>query len=207
MKTIVAILIVLIGVTEIYAQIIQPETSELQTNKKWLQETKSESDLLIQQVRGGNRTLMAAKQELDMSNRSIINQTGNNHNTNLTQTGNGNEANLLSEGGFTNMNVTQTGNNNSIFSNLSNNTLQLYSAILEQKGNSNNIELTLLGNNVITDIGRVVNVAQTGNDLHFSGTYDSPEMPVQIEQKSGINGLGMSVNVTTSAFYFPMKTD
>ena len=99
--------------------------------------------------------------------------------------------------------ITQTGNNNSIFSNISNNTLQLYSAVLQQKGSGNNIELTLLGNKVVPDIDRIVSVTQTGNDLHFYGTYDSPDLPVKIEQKSGINGGGMDVKVTTTSFYFP----
>ncbi len=79
----------------------------------------------------------------------------------------------------------QNGNNNSIFSNLSNNTTQLYSAVLQQNGDGNNIELNLLGNNVIPGIDRLVSVTQTGNDLNFTGTYDSPDQPVKIEQTSG----------------------
>ena len=112
---------------------------------------------------------------------------------------------MLAVGGLTNTEVNQTGNNNSIVGILGNNSLQLYSAILEQRGNSNNIELTLLGNNEISGVERLVSVTQNGSNLNFSGTYDSPDVPVRIEQKSGENGQGMDVNVTTSAFYFPIN--
>ncbi|MFW5720947.1 MAG: hypothetical protein ACOCWW_01025 [Bacteroidota bacterium] len=159
--------------------------------------------LLIKQLSNSESDISLEEQQMDFSNKTIINQSGNNHFTHLNQNGSGNEARLLSEGGFTKMKITQTGNNNSIFSNISNNTLQLYSTLLEQSGDGNNIELTLLGNNVNSDIERAVSVRQTGNDLKFSGTYDSPDLPVKIEQKSGINGEGMDVKVTTSSFYFP----
>lgn len=207
-KVVVALLIALVGIAEINAQVIRPETNEFSGSQDLLQETKSKSNLLIKQISDAGKAIIAAEQEMAFSNKAFISQNGNNHKTQITQTGNGNEASLFSEGGYTTMNVTQAGNNNSIFSNLSNNTLQLFSTILEQKGNGNNIELTLLGNSVIPQIERVVSVvSQTGNDLHFSGTYNSPDLPVQIDQKSGTNGAGMSVGVTTSAFYFPMKTD
>lgn len=186
-------------------QIIKPATNNLLNNSVLFAEEPDARDLLIRQINDAGNLLLATEQEMAFSNKAFINQTGNNHKMHLTQIGYGNEASLLSEGGFTIMNVTQTGNNNSIFSNLSNNTLQLYSAILEQKGNSNNIEFILSGNNVIPDIERIVSVKQTGNDLNFSGEYDSPNVPVQIEQKSGNDGAGMSVSVATSAFYFPMK--
>ena len=206
MKTIaVSVIIVLIGMMEINAQIIKPATDELSGRKDLLQEMKLTNNLLIQQISDADKTLLSTEQEMAYSNIAFISQTGTGHNTTVLQKGSNNEASLYSDGSFTKTSVTQTGDNNSIFSNLSNNSLQLYSTILEQKGNSNNIEITLLGNNVISNIERVVSVTQTGNDLHFSGTYDSPDVPVQINQKSGIDGAGMSVNVTSSAFYFPTK--
>ncbi len=206
MKTIaVSVIIVLIGIVEINAQVIQPETEEMLGSKDFLKETKSKSNLLIQQIGDASNALLAAEQGMTFSNIAFISQTGTGHNTSVSQKGSNNEANLYSDGSFTKTSVAQTGDNNTIFSNFSNNTLQLYSTILEQKGNSNNIELTLLGNNVISNIVRVVSVTQIGNDLHFSGTYDSPDAPVQIDQKSGSGGAGMSVSVTTSAFYFPTK--
>lgn len=219
MKTaVVTILIALVGIAEINAQIIQPEKDELSIKQELLQETKPESNLLIQQINGAGNAFLTAEQELDFNNKAIINQaglantggvfqTGKAHATRLHQTGAGNEANLFSTGNFTKLEVNQTGNNNSIFSNLSNNTLQLYSAILEQTGNSNTIELTLLSSNEIPGLEPVVSITQTGNDLNFSfsKTYDSPDLPISIEQKSGVNGQGMNVNVTTSAFYFPLN--
>jgi hypothetical protein len=62
-------------------------------------------------------------------------------------------------------------------------------------------------NDEVPGLERVVSVTQTGNDLNFSffGTNNSPDVPVNIEQKSGMNGQGMDVSVTTSAFYFPLN--
>jgi minor curlin subunit len=207
MKTIaVSVIIVLIVIMEINAQFIQPAMDELSGRKDFLQETKLKSNLLIQQIGDARNTLLlATEQEMAYSNIAFISQTGTGHNTIVMQTGSSNEANLYSDGIFTKTSVTQTGDNNSIFSNLSNNTLQLYSTFLKQKGNNNNIEITLLGDNVISHIESIVSVTQTGNNLHFSGTYNSPDVPIQINQKSGTGGAGMSVIVTTSAFYFPIK--
>jgi hypothetical protein len=204
-KVVATILITLMGINEIKAQIIQSEQDELLGSKDLLQETKLKSNLLIQQIGDAGNALFVAEQKMDFSNKAFINQTGNSHNTRLEQTGSGNEALLISEGGFTKMEITQSGNYNTVFSKLNNTTTQLYSTALEQNGDGNNIELTLLGNNVIPGIDRLVSVRQTGNDLNFSGKYDSPDLPVQINQKSGTNGAGMSVSVITSAFYFPTK--
>ena len=204
MKSVVVILVVFICFQEIQAQILQPETEKITDSWELLPKTKSKSNLLIQQINNAT-TASSMQQEMNFSNQAIINQTGNNHKTVLTQTGSNNEASLVSEGGFTNMNIIQTGNNNSVSSSLSNNTTQLYSTVLQQTGDGNNIELTLLGNNVIPEIDRLVSVTQTGNGLIFTGTYDSPDQPISVDQQSGAGGAGMSVTVNTSAFYFPMK--
>lgn len=188
------------------AQVIQPETDEISGSLDFLSETKLKSNLLIQQISATGRAFQVeADQQTGFSNNAIINQTGNNHITSLRQSGYGNEAKLFSTGSFTKMEVNQAGNNNSIVSNFNNNTRQLYSAILEQRGNNNNIKLTLLGNNEIYGVERLVSVTQTGSNLNFTRTYDSSDVPVNIEQKSGMNGQGMDVSVTTSAFYFPQN--
>jgi hypothetical protein len=92
-----------------------------------------------------------------------------------------------------------------ISSNLNNLSKQVHSLLLDQVGNSNKIQLDVLGNNFNTDVNYAISVNQTGNDLAFQGSYDSNMLPVEIHQKSGATGEGMSVTVTTSAFYFPMK--
>ncbi len=202
---VVSLLFVLICTIEVNAQDIQSETDRFLSGIDFLLEVKPNNNLLIQQININDNAFPAGEQKVDFSNKAIINQTGNYHYTQLKQTGSGNEAQLFSEGGFTNMNIIQKGNYNSIFSTLSNSTTQLYSSVVQQNGDGNNIELTLLGNNVIPNIVRIVSITQTGNNLNFSGTYDSPEVPVQVDQKSGIAGTGMTVRVATSAFYSPMK--
>lgn len=206
MKKVLALLLLFICTWELQAQILQPEHLEFIDDNKII-EALSESNLLIQQISQADNAFVETDQQMNFNNRAFINQHGNNHNTRLSQTGIGNEALLLAVGGLTNTEVNQTGSNNSIVSILGNNSLQLYSAMLEQKGDGNKIKLALLMNDEVPGLERVVSVTQTGNDLNFSffGTNNSPDVPVNVEQKSGVNGQGMDVNVTTSAFYFPLN--
>lgn len=206
MKNVVTLLLFVFCAWEIHAQVQLPEQLEFIDDNKLI-ESLSENNLLIQQISQTDNAFAGTEQPIEFSNRVIINQNGNNHSTQVVQTGSGNEATLFSAGNFTKMEVKQSGDNNSIFGFLNNNTLQLYSAMLEQKGDGNKIKLALLMVDEIPGLERVVSVSQTGNDLNFSfsRTYDSPDVPVNIEQKSGLNGQGMDVNVTTSAFYFPLN--
>ena len=205
MKNVVTLLLFVFCAWEIHAQILQPEHLEFIDDNKII-EALSESNLLIQQISQAENAFVETDQPMSFSNKAIINQHGNNHNTSLSQTGEGNEALLLAVGGLTKTEVTQTGNYNSVLGIFGNNSQQLYSAMLEQKGDRNKIKLALLMNDEIPELERVVSVIQTGNDLNFSffGTNNSPDVPVNIEQKSGMNGQGMDVSVTTSAFYFPL---
>lgn len=201
-SNLVVLLFGLICLVKVNAQTNQAETEKLLSSVRLLDDTKSESDLLIKQIGNASQPLITTEQGLTFSNKAYISQTGSGHKTTISQKGNNNEANLWSDGSFTNTNVSQTGNNNSITSKFQNNTIQFYSTVLQQTGDDNSIELTLLGNKVFPDNDPFVSVIQSGKNHKFSGEYEAPFV---IEQKSGINGAGMTVNVTTSAFSFSMK--
>ena len=138
-------------------------------------------------------------------NSGHVYQNGNEHDTRLLQTGNGNKAQLNLDGGQTFTDVRQSGNENMISSNLNNLSKQVHSVLLDQLGNSNEIQLEVLGNSINSDGNRAISVNQSGNGLAFKGTYESNMLPVEIHQKSGAADEGMSVTVSTSAFYYPMK--
>ncbi len=134
-----------------------------------------------------------------------IKQTGSSHETRLFQTGNNNETILNVDGASTYSNIKQFGNENIIYSSLSNLGKQVHSVMLDQAGNSNKIELEVEGNSFSQETNYSISVSQRGNELGFKGSYESSSLPVEITQKSGKDGGGMSVIVTSSSFYFPMK--
>ncbi len=138
-------------------------------------------------------------------NLGIISQNGNQHYSKLFQVGNGNKTHLIIEGNLTFTDIKQFGDKNIIYSSLSNLGKQVHSVMLDQAGNSNKIELEVEGNSFSQETNYSISVSQRGNELGFKGSYESSSLPVEITQKSGKDGGGMSVIVTSSSFYFPMK--
>ena len=175
------------------------------SNLAYIRQTGNQNNMVTFQQNLGTPSNQILTKQLGERNFGTVTQTGNDHEISLLQNGTGNEARLNFDGSLTFAEVRQSGNENSIYSNLNNFSKQIHSVMLGQEGNSNKIELTVLGNIFNPENDYTISVQQTGNDLAFQGNYESGMLPVEITQKSGINGGGMSVTVSTSAFYFPMK--
>ena len=47
-------------------------------------------------------------------------------------------------------------------------------------------------------------ISQQGNNHEVNARFDSFSNPVYIEQRSGFDGAGMQINISTSDFNFPM---
>ena len=139
-------------------------------------------------------------------NKGSITQTGSALETSLEQINSNNQANLYSVGEKIKLKVTQDGDGNQIKSYIENDGGSLRSAELLQDGSYNKIYLSLKGNG-FTDASldqRVV-ITQTGN-FHDLNVHREPfSTPIEITQTSPPGVEGMKVNISTSAFYFPMK--
>ncbi len=214
------ILLIALGIFVTYSgstQILEEEIANLTEGHILELENLQSSNLAYIKQAGDNNSIITMQQRIDdfsnpiltgqqrTGNWGLLNQNGADHETSLWQSGLGNVALLRLEGSLTFTDVRQTGNENMISSNLNNLSKQLHSVLLDQAGNSNQIQLDVLGNGSNTEVDYSISIRQTGNDLAFKGTYESNMLPVEIHQKSGATGEGMSVTVTTSAFYFPMK--
>lgn len=218
MKRIVIIVLGLFVAFSVCAQVIsEKEINDLLKSQMLEIEDLQNSNITFIRQTGDQNSMIAFQQKLDLSSNQIltgqlgngnsgnISQIGNGHNTRLLQTGSENDAQLNLDGNATFTEVRQTGNANVIKSNLNNLSKQLHSVLLAQAGNSNQIQLDVLGNGSNAEVDYSISIHQTGNELTFSGNYESNMLPVEIHQKSGATGEGMAVTVTTSAFYFPMK--
>jgi hypothetical protein len=183
-----------------------PGIEDLQyLNLAYIKQTGNQNNMVAFQQNLGASANQILTEQFGENNFGTVTQTGYNHEINLFQNGTGNEAQLNFDGSLTFAEVRQSGNENSIHSNLNNFSKQIHSVMLGQEGSSNKIELTVLGSIFNPENDYTISVQQTGNDLAFQGNYESGMLPVEITQKSGINGGGMSVTVSTSAFYFPLK--
>ena len=160
---------------------------------------------VIQQQEGELSNVIISKQYSDKNN-AYINQVGSGHASVLVQKGNGNEANLWSDGEMTVSKAWQQGDDNTINSFIRNEALIPKVAALIQVGNSNNIELALTGNGFVSEgWPKAAIIEQKGNDLDVVAKLDSYSSPLLIRQQSGSSGEGMSVNISNSDFFFPMK--
>lgn len=144
-------------------------------------------------------------QQQGQSNLGYIEQTGDAHVTLLNQEGHENDANLWSAGSLTYTQVDQVGSYNTINNYIDNQGPLPKATLLQQNGANNVIDFALLGNGCLWDSWpKGAYIKQTGNDLEITALFDSYQFPIYIEQQSGVNG-GMSVNVSTTTFSFPMK--
>jgi len=160
---------------------------------------------VIQNQQGSLQNTVLVNQDGQL-NAGYIEQNGYSLQTQLWQFGSGNEASLWSEGNHINMEVKQDGNDNTINSFIENYVLVSRSAYLLQQGNNNRIELALFGDAVPTlSNAQELQISQTGNNHSLQANLENTFESFTVTQTAGINGEGMQVNISNSAFSFPMK--
>jgi hypothetical protein len=216
MKALLKISLILINfflVHFVHAQDIQEERIIELSNVNAIQLNGKENVSFIQQV--GNQNNANIIQTNPVRNAAMILQSGNqnflmlsqqgsNLSINSGQSGNNNQGNISSYGDNININSTQTGNRNIINAYVENLGLMTRSALLEQSGNNNEINLEFLNGNFLNSGGlESVKVSQTGNQQGLNLRLDNAITPVEVIQTPGSGGQGMQVNIVTSAF--PVK--
>lgn len=170
---------------------------------------------VIRQIDEANDFKATQNQQGNLQNGILVNQNGTGNSGLIEQNGSGletklwqyktsNEANLWSEGDNISVEVKQDGIDNSINSFIENYFLVSRSAYLLQQGNNNRIELALFGDAVpsVND-AQQVQITQTGNDHSVEAMLENSFAPISITQTPGVNGEGMQVNISNSAFSFP----
>ena len=170
---------------------------------------------VIRQIDEANDFKATQNQQGNLQNGILVNQNGTGNSGLIEQNGSGletklwqyktsNEANLWSEGDNISMEVKQDGIDNSINSFIENYFLVSRSAYLLQQGNNNRIELALFGD-VAPSVNdaQQVQISQTGNDHSVEAMLENSFAPISITQTPGVNGEGMQVNISNSAFSFP----
>ncbi|WP_321995847.1 hypothetical protein [Draconibacterium orientale] len=170
---------------------------------------------LVRQIDQANSFTAIQNQQGSLQNNILVNQNGIQNSGYINQTGSGletklwqyktsNEANLWSEGDNISVEVKQDGIDNSINSFIENYVLVSRSAYLLQQGNNNRIELALFGD-VAPSVNdaQQVQISQTGNDHSVEAMLENSFAPISITQTPGVNGEGMQVNISNSAFSFP----
>lgn len=179
----------------------------LNSNLSIINQVENGNEMIsIQQHEGRIASNILIVDQNGIGNSGYIQQIGAAHLSVLIQNGAGNEANLWSEGAATATIAYQNGDDNFINSYIKNQRVFPKSALLIQEGNNNSIELALIGNGFLnTSWPKAAVVVQQGNDLELSAKLDSYQSPLYISQQSGIYGGGMEINISNSAFNFPMK--
>jgi len=100
--------------------------------------------------------------------------------------------------------VKQDGNDNTINSFIENYSLVSRSAYLLQQGNNNRIQLALFGDGIPqSNDAQQVQITQTGNDHSVDAILENSFAPITITQTPGVNGEGMQLNISNSAW--PVK--
>ncbi|WP_319228168.1 hypothetical protein [Draconibacterium orientale] len=170
---------------------------------------------VIRQIDEANDFKATQNQQGNLQNGILVNQNGTGNSGLIEQNGSGletklwqykssNEAYLWSEGDNISVEVKQDGIDNSINSFIENYFLVSRSAYLLQQGNNNRIELALFGD-VAPSVNdaQQVQISQTGNDHSVEAMLENSFAPISITQTPGVNGEGMQVNISNSAFSFP----
>jgi len=173
--------------------------------------------MLIRQIDQDNTIDVIQNQQASVQNTILLNQNGTGNVGYIQQSGSGletrlwqyktsNDANLWSEGENVTIEVKQNGNDNSINSFIENYSLVSRSVYLLQEGNNNRIELALFGDGIpISNDAQQVQITQTGNDNSVDAILENSFAPITITQTPGVNGEGMQLNISNSAFSFPTK--
>lgn len=212
-------LIIFAGMLPIIGQVISDEeVVELLNGHILLLDTPPNNNLsFVRQVGDENTATSIQGQEGVLSNLVMINQDGIRNSSYIKQTGSeiktylwqynlDNEANLWSIGKNILTSVKQQGEGNIINSYIENDGGNQRSATLLQRGNQNRIDLSLIGNEFENNpIEQTAIINQFGNQHEVKAFIEPFTAPLEINQYSGMGGVGMKVEVSTSTFNFPMK--
>lgn len=172
----------------------------------------SGNEALVRQIGNNNdsRAFQQGQNALSISqegsgNMGYVEQLGSQNQTNLRQLGSFNEASLWAIGQNISINSLQEGRGNVVNAYLEYSGLSGRSADLVQVGNGNRIDIALLGNGFVSSGLQVAEVRQLGNQHTLEAIIDPFSGPISVTQNPGANGAGMSLNISTSAFNFPMR--
>lgn len=159
----------------------------------------------IQEKEGVVSNLVMINQD-GIENTGYIEQTGSELKTFLWQNNLTNEANLWSVGKNILTSVKQNGEGNVINSYIENYGVSSRSATFLQDGNRNRIDISLIGIGFENNLAeQTVIINQFGNQHEVKAHMEPLSSPIEINQYPGIGGEGMKVNISNSAFNFPMK--
>lgn len=173
--------------------------------------------MLIRQIDQDNTIDVIQNQQGNLQNTILLNQNGAENFGFIQQSGSGlgtslwqykssNDANLWLEGENVTVEAKQDGDDNSINSFIENYSLVSRSAYLLQQGNNNRIQLALIGDGIpLSSDAQQVQITQTGNDHSVDAMLENSFAPITITQTPGVNGEGMQLNISNSAFSFPTK--
>lgn len=197
MNKITALIILLTAFS--FASVAQVITDEEMDNLLNSQEIQIDnpiiSNLIIRQIDDRNSMVSHQNNSGVMQNKVFVKQQGNDNTAIVTSLGN----NIFTE-------VTQIGDKNIINSYMENYHLESRTVRLMQEGNNNRIDFSLYGDEVPSGIfNQEVRISQYGDNHTLNYMKENDFNSVEITQTPGIDGAGMTVDVSTSAFSFPMK--
>ncbi|GMQ31558.1 hypothetical protein [Algoriphagus confluentis] len=148
---------------------------------------------------------MASITQEGLQNTGYVEQVGSQNQASLRQTGTWNEVSLWAIGQNISINSTQEGRGNVINAYLEYAGVSGRSANLVQLGNGNRIDIALLGNGFVSSGPQSAEVRQVGNQHTLEAFIDPFSGPISVTQNPGVNGAGMSLSISTSAFNFPLR--
>ncbi len=140
------------------------------------------------------------------NNKSFIDLYGLDLITHVEQFNSKNQSNIKLVGENIFVDVKQIGEGNLITGYVESNENLECSATLFQQGNENIIDIQLLEEEFVSNTDEQwVMINQYGNLNRLHLTKEANSSPIEITQTSPPGVEGMKVNISTSAFYFPMK--
>ncbi|GAB2497176.1 curlin repeat-containing protein [Algoriphagus taiwanensis] len=134
------------------------------------------------------------------SNFASLNQSGNQNQILVDQYGANNETAIWTLGQNIRINSNQIGDENLIRAFLNNQGNNPQTALLNQYGNQNRIDIaSVSAAGALRESGRV-QVNQQGDGNVFSASLDPFGSPISVTQTSGVGGQGMRLHISTNAF-------
>ena len=172
-----------------------------QTNKNlsFVRQVGIKNSAVSIQEQGGIVSNLVMMNQDGIANAGYIEHSGSELTTHLWQYNIGNEANLWLVGKNILTSVKQNGERNVVNSYIENDGVNKRSATFLQEGNQNKIDFSLIGSHPMEQVA-IIN--QYGNQHQVEAHMEPSSAPFTIDQHGAE---GMKVNVSTSAFNFPMK--
>ena len=172
-----------------------------QTNKNlsFVRQVGIKNSAVSIQEQGGIVSNLVMMNQDGIANAGYIEHSGSELTTHLWQYNIGNEANLWLVGKNILTSVKQDGERNVVNSYIENDGVNKRSATFLQEGNYNRIDFSLRASHPMEQVA-IIN--QYGNQHQVEAHMEPSSAPVTIDQ---YGAEGMKVNVSTSAFNFPMK--